>query len=167
MLIKIIYLCQKKRLLLSFVAVFSCFITCKESDDIEVPQTIVPETGKILLGKKLNNPYSVENMRKAYFALLTQTRSGIENTDIEDFIHTTHLYVVFKPKTEEELGVLKSDSTLILYPYPLDYEIIAYGENPETPNNQSMHYYASVPADKELTKEIEWEILENLSVLTD
>ena len=43
-------------------------------------------------------------------------------------IVSSHLYIRFKPKTEEELGILKLDSTPLLRSYPLDYKIVQRGD---------------------------------------
>lgn len=43
-------------------------------------------------------------------------------------ITTTHLYIRFKPKDEEELTLLQKDTTLLLFDHPLDYEITEEGD---------------------------------------
>ena len=78
--------------------------------------------GMIKLGKKLENPYSVENMQRA-LNNLKKVNINAKTTTSRLNIETTHLYVRFLPKNEEELSILKRDSTLVLYDYPLDYEI--------------------------------------------
>ena len=72
-------------------------------------------------------------MKKA----LNNLKKSSKNIDIN--VETTHLYVKFIPKNEEELDILKRDSTLILYSYPLDYEIIegtGYYIDPELSEGQ-------------------------------
>ena len=84
--------------------------------------------------------------------------------DIE--IITTHLYIKFKPVDEEELDMLKSDSTLTLYTYPLDVEIIKPGDfyhDPELPIEQPTYQYCAVRVDKVLPN-VEYEILEELFI---
>ncbi|WP_144960600.1 hypothetical protein [Gillisia sp. Hel_I_86] len=86
-----------------------------------------------VLGKKLENPYSVTNMKKAYDNLKNKSKNA-NNFNLD--IKATHLYIKFIPKSEEELSILKMDSTLILYTYPLDYEIIegsGYYRDPNVP----------------------------------
>ena len=101
----------------------------------------------IKLGKQLENPYSVENMKKALESLRANGRTeAIEITP-------THLYLRFKPKNEEELSILKRDSTLILYDYPLDHEIEVMGNfyrNPALPPDQPTYQYCAVKVDKVL-----------------
>ena len=66
----------------------------------------------VQLGKQLENPYSVDNMKKAW-------RNLQENDNtyrmMNDSISTTHLYLKFKPANEDELSLLQEDSTLVLY----------------------------------------------------
>jgi len=72
----------------------------------------------IRLGEKLNNPYSVENMKKAFDSLQNE---GILRSAYN--IEATHLYVRFLPANCEELESLYKDTTLTLFSYPLDYEL--------------------------------------------
>ncbi|MDR2130690.1 MAG: hypothetical protein LBP56_05930 [Odoribacteraceae bacterium] len=154
-----------KTILLFLIA--TGFITSCAEESLEYQRQGENEgPGKMVLGEKLENPYSVKNMRAAYASLPARTRAAVDDAPVEEVIYTTHHYVKFKPKTEEELGILKSDSTLMLYPYPLDYDIIAYGEyrDPGIPDEQPTYYYASVPVDQALPDQVEWEIVEELYI---
>ncbi|MEC7770592.1 MAG: hypothetical protein VX798_05370 [Bacteroidota bacterium] len=116
----------------------------------------------IKLGKKLENPYSVANMRKAWESLKEKSKVSKDGE-----IETTHIYVRFKPKTEEELSTLKTDSTLALYDIPLDFEISETGDfyhDPEIPTDQPTYQYASVPINHGLPENIDYEVLEELFV---
>ncbi len=66
----------------------------------------------------------------------------------DDFeITPTHLYVKFTPKNEQELDILMVDSTLVLYDYPLDYEIAINGDfyrDPDIPEDQPTPQYCAV-----------------------
>lgn len=108
-------------------------LSCQQDDmspQMEDQNALNPteNVNMIKLGKKLDNPYSVENMRRALANLKESSASKGKSSVNEIDITTTHLYVKFKPKTEEELSILKRDSTLILHPYPLDYEIEENGD---------------------------------------
>lgn len=89
----------------------------------------------IQLSKKLENPYTVANMIRAYENLTDNGQlksSSVKKSDIK----ITHYYVRFLPKSFEELAILQRDSTLELYDYPLDYEIAEGGtfyQDPEIP----------------------------------
>lgn len=76
--------------------------------------------GQIVLGEQLENPYSIENIKKA---LENLTTNGKSSGNVK--VRTTHLYLKFKPQNEKELDLLKSDSTLEWFDYPLDYEMIS------------------------------------------
>jgi hypothetical protein len=92
---------------------------------------------KMILGKKLENPYSVENMKKA-LNNLKQSKSYAKRKGTTDNLEitTTHLYIRFKPVNEEELNLIERDTTLILFDHPMDYEISEEGDfyqDPEIP----------------------------------
>ncbi len=122
--------------------------------------------GMTKLGEQLENPYSVENMKKAWESLKLSDPSG--RTSREELkITTTHLYIRFKPQNEEELAILKRDSTLILYTYPLDREIKESGDfyhDPEVPIDQPTYQYCAVEVNKELPEEVEYELLAKLFI---
>lgn len=116
------------------------------------------EVTETVLGEKLENPYTVANMQKAYENLKqsTQLKSSVSIT-------TTDYYVRFFPKTDEELQVLEADS-LTLFDYPLDYEIEQIGEmyiDPEVNPEDGQWYYTSVPVDYKFPN-VEYEILADL-----
>ena len=65
-------------------------------------------------------------------------------------IITTNLYVKFIPKTEQEMYKLMIDSSLVLYDYPLDTEILINGDyyrDPLTPADQLTPQYCAVKVD--------------------
>ena len=100
-------------------------------------------SSQTVLGDKLDNPYSVANMRKALESLAPEDRGGLS---IED-ISTSHFYVKFRPANYDELDRIKQDTTLILYDIPLDYEITSQGEyyhDPSIPDSLPTYQYASV-----------------------
>lgn len=142
--------------------------SCQKEDDIleQTPVSQYSTEGMMELGKQLENPYSVENMRKALNNLKKKGVSAKSSGD-EIEITTTHLYVKFKPKNEEELSIIKRDSTFVLYTYPLDYELEEEGyfyRDPEVPNGQPTYQYCAIEVDKKLPDGIESEILEELFI---
>lgn len=77
-------------------------------------------------------------------------------------ITTTHHYVKFYPESEEHLDLLAYDNQLILYPYPLDREIVKGGDyyiDPDTPIDEPMPLYTTIEVDHQLPKEVPHEIL--------
>ncbi len=112
-----------------FFALFSImfflgFYSCKK-DEINLENSSINEEkndeqtdeGMIVLGRELQNPYSIENMNKAYKNLMYR------NLVSEISIRTTNYYIRFLPKSEKELSALKSDTSLMLFDYPLLYEM--------------------------------------------
>lgn len=131
-----------------------------ETDQDETKQ--IDLTGITKLGNKLENPYSVMNMKKAW-ENINKTSKVSKSGDIK----ATHLYIKFKPKTEVELNILKRDSTLILYDIPLDFEIKEHGDfyrDPEVPLDQPTYQYTSIPVNRQLPSGVAYEILEELFI---
>jgi hypothetical protein len=81
--------------------------------------------GPTVLGDRLNNPYTIENMTAAKAYL---TGEGIVSENNFD-VRVTHYYVKFIPRTEYELEQLWQDSTLNLYDCPLDYDKVVVGKS--------------------------------------
>ncbi len=121
-----------------------------------------------VLGKKLENPYSVENMKKALNKLRsTNTSKSISTQGIE--IETTHLYVRFLPRSEEELSILKKDTLLDIFDYPLDYEIEEEGiyyHDPSLPDSVITWQYTVVDPDYDFPP-LKYEILSELYILEE
>ena len=114
----------------------------------------------IVLGGKLDNPYTTENVRKAYTSLYpTRSRSDIE---------TTNLYVRFLPETPEQLHLLY-DMGLELTDHPVDYEIVTDGDyyhDPEIDEDMITWQYAVVPKDFEFPS-VKYEILDECFIADD
>ncbi|MCY1636726.1 hypothetical protein, partial [Marinifilum sp. D737] len=151
---------KKNYYMVAILAVILVIAACQKEDDIS-PHNIKNEPladNAIKLGKKLENPYTVENMQKAYDNLKkdNKLKSSFQ-------IQTTDLYVRFLPKDSTELNTLEADS-LFLFDYPLDYEIeqVEYlGEELELKPKEENWYYTSVPVNYEFP-DIQYEILANL-----
>jgi len=150
-----------------FLALLIAISGCQKDDIVTEPMTEPEESqfqeGMIQLGKKLENPYTVENMRKAYQTL--SVNSQLKSATVtESEIDVTHLYVRFLPKTDEELGVIQIDTTLELFDYPLDYEIQeggTYYQDPELPDTAITWQYCAVKKDFNFPN-IEYEVLAEL-----
>ena len=113
--------------------------------------------GMIVLGDRLENPYTTENMQEAYMALYpTKSRSDVK---------TSHLYVRFLPADEEEFDIL-TDSGLDLVDYPVDYEILVDGDyyhDPSVGEDSYTWQYAVAPADYEFP-DVRYEILDECHI---
>ena len=136
-------------------------VSCSKENGGPAPAALpdpspVPEasaTGQMVLGKRLESPYLLENVRKAYSQLYpTRAGSGLDATD---------LYVRFLPKSAEELQLLES-LDIDLFDYPLDREILSGGDwyhDPSLPEDQITWQYAVVPVGFSLPAGITCEVL--------
>ena len=143
-----------KKILLVWLGA-ACIVSCTKEQPENLPE--------VQLGKQLENPYSLENMKKAWRNLQENDNSYRMMTDS---ISTTHLYLKFKPAIEDELSLLQQDSTLVLYTYPLDYEIpegLDHYHDPEIVDSLPTYQYCAVPLDKQLPA-VAYEILEELFI---
>lgn len=111
-----------------------------------------PPEGMMILGEKIKNPYSVENMKKAFDNL--RTNNEFKSLSQEDItITTSHLYLRILPKNEEEVNWFIEDTTMEMFDYPLDYEIIKEGyfyQDPDIPFGNPTWLYTTVPVDFKL-----------------
>ena len=145
----------KQIFLIAFIIINALFITScdKQLDELQP----INEDISSFLGKKLENPYSVKNMRKAFENLKQNDKSGIT---------VSHLYIKFKPKNEDDLNLIKRDSTLNLFNYPLDYEVVEGQEayrDPEVSTSQPTYLYASIKVDYDIP-DVEYEVIEELFI---
>lgn len=109
-----------KKLFYIFALVAFTLLSCNDNE-VDINNNAINESSTGLLIKKvrkLENPYTVSNMKKAYSAL---QQEGLMKAALN--IEATHLYVRFLPKDSVELETLIRDTTLTLFPFPLDYEL--------------------------------------------
>ncbi len=137
------------------LAIMSC------SKDEATPQISdnITEISGTIIGQKLENPYSVANMKIAYDSI---TSSSDISTLSSVSISTTDYYVRFHIESNEQLEELDADS-LELFAYPLDYKIEEYGDDyDEIDSTGGKWMYTSVPVNYEFRSDIDYEILEDL-----
>lgn len=109
----------------------------------------------------LQNPYSVTNMEDA----LQKIKDENPDFPIRDFaIQETHRYLKFKPNTEEEVGLLKQDSTIHYFDYRMDCEYAEGFLENRVPDADSISvYYTAVPIGKALPN-VDYEVLSHLYI---
>lgn len=110
--------------------------------------------GKIVLGDRLENPYTTENITKALHSLYPTKADRVD-------VKATNLYVRFLPATEDEFETL-SHLCQNLTDHPLDYDIAVEGDwyhDPSVPENHLTWQYAVVAPDFEFP-EIEYEVID-------
>lgn len=109
----------------------------------------------IELGEKLEDPYTVENMREAVARVYPTRAREIEITP-------TDLYVRFLPRTGDQYASLLSKG-LKLIDHPVDYRIVREGDyyhDPGLSEEEITWQYAVVPKDFEFPTSIRWELLD-------
>lgn len=118
-------------------------LSCSDNDSNEKVDTSTTARDKdylLKLGTKLENPYSVANMRKALDSVkgnMKTSKASKMSSTLSDFdIETSHLYVKIEPATEQEELKLKKDSTQIFFDYPLDYEFSDQVQNEVGTNDE-------------------------------
>lgn len=131
-----------------------------EMQSVPLKDPTINNDVEVVLYERLSNPYSVENMTNAYNSI-----KGAHTKSNSIVVDTTHIHVKFKLRNPNELDLLKQDTTLNLYPYPLDCDISLEGfvETYEV-GREFPTYYASVPFGVVIPDGIEYEILDYLFI---
>lgn len=145
-----------KKTNLLFVVLFTTsllFVSCSKTETIEELAEMEAGTRKsgstdvldetIVLGEKLQDPYDMKNMLTAYQELKS-LKADCPLIELKP----THNYLRFLPKTDKEWDILREDTNLIFYDYPLDYEIKNEGtfyHDPSLPDSTYTFQYAVIP----------------------
>lgn len=152
---------------ISSLLLLSC---SKEINSVQTPKIDTAEEQKfgpeIVLGEKLNNPYSLSNMQAAYESLV-RTKSG-EGIEVEE-LEANWLYVRVLPKDSTDVSFL-IDSGLELFDYPLDYEIEVYGNSyhdPSIPEDEITWQYTRVRPDFHFPETTQYEVLDECYIPED
>lgn len=110
----------------------------------------------MILGERLPDPYSVENMTKALNAVYP---AGAGRTTLEP----TDFYVRFLPRDEAQLKLL-TDAGVQLLDHPLDYRILREGDwyhDPSVPEGNITWQYGVVPVSFEFPQSVRYERLDD------
>lgn len=130
---------------------------------------------EIILGNKIDNPYSVENMQKAYSNLMSiksKNSNTLKKTGETINISVNHHYVRFWCNTPEDKDKL-TDLDIKFSEFPLDQEIEEEGEffieeDVSTENFEGSWVYTSLLADFDYNSlSLKYEILEDLFLFED
>lgn len=123
---------------------------------------------KIILGEKLINPYSVENMQAAF---------NYYNANVPDSpfqrkkISATHYYIKILPVEEEHLVLIDSldksdqENAFVLHDFPLEYEILQEGDYYVEPTSENDLYhptYTVIPVGYQMLGNLPYQIIEQL-----
>ncbi len=159
-----------KKLLLFTVFIVAMYSCKKDSIHEQVNtgseqsiESIDQDVQPIQLGKKLEDPYTVENMKKAYESLKKSSHKLA--SAYTPNIKTTHIYIRFAPQDEQEAEYLERIKGLELYDYPFDYEIKTTGDyyhDPSISIDKPTYKYTTVPVDYKFPEDVTYEILSEL-----
>ena len=121
---------KRLQLFICFAALFAA-ISCSHSG-LDVDPFVLDDGygvshDQIVLGEKLDDPYTVENMTKALFAVYPTKASVVE-------LKPSHNYVRLLPGNEEDLALLEEMGVQML-DHPLDYKIVQEGDYYGTEQN--------------------------------
>lgn len=142
------------------IPVFFLLLSCSKSD-FSIPEGSVTVSDSdlqhdmIVLGEKLDDPYTVANMTKAFESLYPTKAS-------RSYVTPTDYYVRILPSGEEQYRALK-DKGLMLIDHPLDYSILREGDyyhDPSVPEGEITWQYAVVSPDFVFPDGIVWEKLD-------
>lgn len=141
------------------VSVLFALISCQGSG-VPEGKTAEGEDGKVYhgmiqLGEKLDDPYTVENMKKALESVYSTKSDRVD-------VVTTDLYVRFLPSGDEQLAKLQSLG-LYLLDHPMDYRILREGDyykDPAVQEDEITWQYAVVPKDFAFPSDIKYEVLD-------
>ena len=115
---------------------------------------------RIVLGRRLENPYRTENVTRALQELYPTRASRVE-------VEPTDYYVRFLPSDKTQFQMLESLG-LHLTDYPLDYEIAVDGDwyhDPEVPEDRVTWQYAVVPVGFSFPEGIEYEVIHECHIV--
>lgn len=83
-------------------------------------EVVSSNSEEIILGEQIGSTYSVNNIKLAYQKLGLKSKS--------DNLHPNRLYVKLLPENAEDVEAIENDSSLFIFDFPLDYEILQYGD---------------------------------------
>ena len=145
---------NKCLLLLPLLALLACAREDPAGNASRAPEEGLSH-GMIQLGEKLEDPYTVTNMRAALTKMYPTKADRVS-------IETTDYYVRFLPQDDTQLQALR-DLGLYLMDHPMDYRIIREGDyyqDPEVGQDAITWQYAVVPKGFDFPKGLRYEILD-------
>jgi flagellar basal body rod protein FlgC len=113
---------QTKHVIIAIYAAILGLFSCKKENELATinnsanTETLRQEAAipykqdAVILGQKLNNPYTVQNMMLA----ANNISQGFSTFSVAE-IKTTHLYVKFKPSNESQYEQLETNAALTIH----------------------------------------------------
>ena len=141
--------------LAALVAAIACERSGLNAEFVSYDDGSGVEHDLIVLGEKLEDPYTVENMTKAIQAVYPTKGNVVQLTPTDN-------YVRLLPRNDEDLRMLEEMGVQML-DHPLDYRIVKEGDyyhDSEIPEEDITWQYAVVPPDFVAPDWIECELLD-------
>lgn len=118
-----------KRIVYQLCAI-ALLVSCQQEIGVDTPKEMpsgllpmakeitIKELPQARIGRKIQNPFEIDNVRLAFNQLDQATKAGLSEEDIKP----THHYVAFTPSNDEELAAVQSidENQIIIHYYPLD-----------------------------------------------
>ncbi len=165
----------KTKLLISMCIFLTFMVGCKKehlNDNEESYQETKESAGKpIILGNKLNNAYSIENMTQAYRtiksnqALSRNTNSLVlpDSITMQQILVSNAKYIRVLPRNDEDFDSLREAyDTIDFSDFPLNYNITQYGnyyQDPTLPDTQITWQYAVLKKTENISTYFQQEVL--------
>ena len=134
--------------------------------EVETDTSIAPTKQQTILGKPIENPYSLNYMRQA---LAEYQKTSPSKAALNYEIEANFLHVRFLPANADEFNQLLADTTIELFDHPMLCEIEQEGEayhDPTLPEDAITWQYTTVPIDYKFPN-IEYEIIDSCFVPED
>jgi hypothetical protein len=139
------YLFRIARLLMPAL-VLILLAACTKEDDLTDYRISTENQHLANLQKEIGDPFDIRNIRKALLNLQA------EDSSFSSFrVSPNHVYLRFFPANAEEMEILKADTTITLFDFPLNSDV-EEGEfhGISSVNNEYPCQYCVVPLDKKL-----------------
>jgi len=174
---------NKNNFLLILLALLTILIhSCQDEPlDFDQPQQNEIQEGEFaILGEKKEIPFTVENMQRAYEAILNNPTASQFPKDMQYRknnstsarftngtyqITTTHHYIKFHPQDSTQYKTITNDTILSVSDVPFEYTVDLEGAKYQDPNlvgTDFTYYYSVVPVDYQLPDNVPHENLANL-----
>ncbi len=143
-------------------------------DDPQQKTSLTNSSGRIILGKRLEDPYTVEAMQEALDSLIAnrnvynQTQGLYKTVSEVPTIQANYLYIRFLPRGKRQADYIqRRDQDLVLHPQPLDYEILQDGDFyiDSTLPDSVVALYTVVPINYQFTDTVQHEILKEVFLI--
>ena len=134
-------------------------------------EQLFPEANEeIVLGEKLPIPYRLNTMRAAFRKL--QMQNGYTTSSSSDSLEPTHLYIRMRSASFDSMDVALDDTSLVLFTFPLDHEILNDGDyyhDPSISRKEPTWHYTTIPIDYQtsLPSAMHVEVLDTLVLEVD